>query len=261
MIELPDFADAVALGLVPGFEQISRWHEEDSTGTTQSQLTNSADVIRTLPVAAAVISISSSSAEDGAGTQTGVNSVHIYYLDANWLEQQETVTLNGTGAVTTTGTAIRFLAAHAETVGSTGAAVGNINFTIGGNSQSRILIGQSETREAAFACPDDKMILVRSIEISTGRTTTVDLDIAIEVRDANNGIWYTVFSGDIYQNTVDFSDFRVLLGPRDDLRVLVTASASGPSCAVRLHGWKMVKKQLEAMPSRYALYGLPKVAR
>ena len=257
----PNFEDQVALGMVPGFELVSRWHEETSTTNIQSEFTNSSDTIRILPSAAAAISIVSSSAEDGAGTSTGVLSVHVYYLDANWLEQSEVVTLNGTGAVTTTGTAIRFLAAHSESVGSAGAAVGNINFSIGGNSQSRILATQNETREAAYACPDNKMIYIRSIEFFTGRSPTVDLDIAVEVRDAGEDIWYTVFSGEVYQGAIDFDDFRLVMGPRDDIRVLGTASGSGgPSAAMRIHGWKVDKNMAESMGSRY-VDNLPNVAR
>lgn len=261
----PSFPDLVSLGFVDGWEDIRRWNENSSVSNSQEEFSNIASGIRTLPSSATVITIVSSSAEDdpddGVDAGTGIHEVRVYYLDANWIEQEETVELNGTANVTTTGTAIRFLAAHAETVGSSGAAVGNITFTIDGNPQSRILIGQNETRETAFACPDDKMILVRSVEIATGRAANVDIDIAIEKRDADTNVWYTVLSSQIYQNVVDLQDKHILLDSRDDLRCLGVANSTGVAAFITLHGWKISKANLVARGSNYAINGVPRIAR
>src|SRR5574343_828856 len=76
--------------------------------------------------AAEKVEIFSSSAEDGAGTLTGALTIKVSGLDENWDEQEETVTLNGTGVVETVGTYIRMSYAETLTAGSTGSNVGTI---------------------------------------------------------------------------------------------------------------------------------------
>jgi hypothetical protein len=78
----------------------------------------------------------SKNAEDGAGTGTGILSVHVQYLDVNLEEQFCIVELNGTTPVTTvafedetTGplTGVRFIQCmYVDTVGSALVAVGDI---------------------------------------------------------------------------------------------------------------------------------------
>jgi hypothetical protein len=73
------------------------------------------------------VSFVSTSDEDGAGTQTGINSIHIHYIDAELNEQFKVITLNGTTPVTGELTGVRFVQClHVYTVGDNLAAVGDI---------------------------------------------------------------------------------------------------------------------------------------
>ena len=68
----------------------------------------------------------STSAEDGVAG-TGVTSVRIHYLDGNWEQQEEMITLDGLTPVDTVATDIKFInVLHAESVGTNGVAVGDI---------------------------------------------------------------------------------------------------------------------------------------
>jgi hypothetical protein len=78
----------------------------------------------------------STNAEDGAGTETGILTIHVHYLDVNLEEQFCTVELNGTTPVTTvtfedetTGslTGVRFIQCmHLATAGAALGAVGDV---------------------------------------------------------------------------------------------------------------------------------------
>lgn len=75
------------------------------------------------------IRVVSTSTEDGVGG-TGIRSVHIHYLDDQLIDQNLEVELNGTTAVLTIPTNIRFIeCAHLDTYGSEKKAVGTITFT------------------------------------------------------------------------------------------------------------------------------------
>ncbi len=70
--------------------------------------------------------ISDNNADNGA-TSTGVLTVRIHYLDDTGAEQTEDITINGTTAVDTVATNIRFINDfHTLTVGSNSVAKGNI---------------------------------------------------------------------------------------------------------------------------------------
>lgn len=75
--------------------------------------------------AAAVMGISSSSADDAAAG-TGARTVTIYGLDANYNQINETVTLNGQTAVNTVNSYLRVFHLAVVTAGSGGAAAGTI---------------------------------------------------------------------------------------------------------------------------------------
>lgn len=85
------------------------------------------------PSAPMQMQIVSTSANDTAAG-TGVRTVTIDYLDANYIQQTLTLTLNGTTPVLTTPTDIfRVNYFHAVTVGSIGNAVGSISLqSVGG---------------------------------------------------------------------------------------------------------------------------------
>ena len=71
----------------------------------------------------AVVSTSASDAAAG----TGVRSIHITYLDTDWNERTEIVFLNGTSAVDTVATGIKFVNhIHTATIGSGGVSAGVI---------------------------------------------------------------------------------------------------------------------------------------
>ena len=92
--------------------------------------------------------ISTSLADDGAPPGTGIRTVHIDYLDAAGVEQEEEVILNGTAAVALNETNVRFVNGfHAQTVGAGGVAAGDITLYLQGSPlvvYSRITTGSNQ---------------------------------------------------------------------------------------------------------------------
>jgi len=84
-----------------------------------------------LPTSAGVVSIVSTDANDDDG-DTGARTVEIQGLDADYNELSETVTMNGTSAVTTTASFLRVFRMKVLTAGSSQVNEGNLTASIGG---------------------------------------------------------------------------------------------------------------------------------
>lgn len=108
--------------------------------------------------AAASINISSSDAEDDpvkADTNpgTGAHQIMIEGLDADYREQSEVVTLNGTANVNPVNDYLRIHRAYAQAVGTTGTNVGAITIADGTGTFATILAGFGETTRAMYTVP------------------------------------------------------------------------------------------------------------
>ena len=82
------------------------------------------------PASAVAMKVSSSDANDTAAG-TGARTVTVYGLDGSYNQINETVSLNGQTAVTTTATFLRVLHLMVNTAGSGGAAAGTIYAGVG----------------------------------------------------------------------------------------------------------------------------------
>lgn len=105
------------------------------------------------------LSVSSSDANDTA-LGIGVRQIDIHYLDANYLEQSEFVTLNGTTPVNTVATNItRILDFHTQLVGSSGVAIGNMSLTnlAGTVTYDYLQAGGNQSLTAHFTIADNKI--------------------------------------------------------------------------------------------------------
>jgi hypothetical protein len=89
---------------------------------------------------------------------TGVRTVSISGLDANWNRIHETVTLNGVTAVSTTKSYIRVFHFHGLTFGSGGTNAGNITATASSDAtvQAQITAGEGHNLAALYTIPTGK---------------------------------------------------------------------------------------------------------
>lgn len=122
------------------------------------------------PTAAQHMHIKSSSDEDkGTATAgTGIRTLTIYYLDSEYREKSETVTLNGTTAVETSASDIfRVQNVRATTTGSSYAAVGNISILNHAENVTYgyIAIGNTRQRQMVWTVPKGKNLYIKTANI------------------------------------------------------------------------------------------------
>jgi hypothetical protein len=135
--------------------------------------------IYVFPTSAMGMELVSSSVEDdpdkgGAVAGTGVHTIEIYYLDGDYVEQAETINLNGTAAVATLATNIlRIQHIHATVVGTGGYAAGNIDIRHLSDTPiyKRIIAGRNESSDAVWTVPNGKTGYIVSWQTGGGNSS------------------------------------------------------------------------------------------
>ena len=113
-----DFYTQVSLGLIPGYSTCYVYGNNAAVGATRETIWPRGGFIA-IQSSATVVKISSGDADDAAG-DTGARTLFVGGLDANYLEINETVTMNGQTAVNTTKSYLRVLDLEVLTAGSSG---------------------------------------------------------------------------------------------------------------------------------------------
>lgn len=163
-----EFYFNVANGTVPGYtagDVFGRNMDVDTASTPEDIWIPGA--LWVPPPSAAVVTIVSDSAADTAAG-TGARTVEVQGLDANLLEQKETVTLNGVSSVDTVNTYLRINRVVAVTAGSAGSNVGTITVTQA-TIQGQMDPGVGSTLSARYSTPSDKKVFIISVFASASR--------------------------------------------------------------------------------------------
>ena len=126
----------ISRGAVADTSHINKFGYNTSVGTTFETITDLGGD-QYYPTSAGVVSVVSSDVNDDDG-DTGARTLEVQGLDGNYEEISETITLNGTSAVTTTASFLRVFRMRVITAGATGTNEGNITASIGGNDIARI---------------------------------------------------------------------------------------------------------------------------
>ena len=117
------------------------------------------------PTAEVQPTVESSSADDAADG-TGARTILITYLDDNFAEHTETVTLNGTSAVTMTADNVyRINDVGVVTAGSGGVTAGNISVKSGSDTLAYILAGNNCNRQGVYTVPAGKRLFMTGFKI------------------------------------------------------------------------------------------------
>jgi hypothetical protein len=119
-----DFMLEVAKGNIPGHSHINKFGHNSAT-TEGDDVWGGGGVYPFYPTAAVDVDIVSTSTDDDTG-EIGAIQVIVQGLDSNWDEQQETVTLNGTGVIQLTLTYTRLFRAWVHEAGSSNSNIGDI---------------------------------------------------------------------------------------------------------------------------------------
>ena len=169
------------MGTIEPFElQVSRgqitYHERVcpfgfNTAVTTSETVWSVGGLYTFPAAATVLTAVSDDADDAAG-DTGARTVVIEGLNANYKEIVETVTMNGTSAVTTTQSFLRVNKAFVATAGSSATNEGTITIANSGpTTLASIAAGAGIAEQCVYTVPAGKTAYIGSFMLSSYNST------------------------------------------------------------------------------------------
>lgn len=174
------FGIQVQRGLVPAFSGVRvEGNNSDLDAGVEETVWNGGGVYQ-FPATAEVLDIVSTDTND-TSAGTGARTVIIQGLDVNFDELTETVSMNGTTIVNTTGSFLRINKATVDTVGTVGGSnLGTITITHGVNLVSQIDIGQGVALNGFFTVPNNREFYVVSAAIQL----TGQLSGSTSVREA-----------------------------------------------------------------------------
>lgn len=168
-----------ALGRIGDTKTWNKWGYNSDIDSAASETIWSVGGDFTRLTSAETLDVSSSNAADSSAS-TGARSIVIYGVDANYLEQIEVVTMNGTTPVTTAGT---WLGVNRMSVYSTGSGdenAGDITAeaTTAATVQAEIPAGKGSTQHAFFFVQSNHTalmdwLLLNVIKTSGGSSPTV----------------------------------------------------------------------------------------
>ncbi len=170
---------AIAEGYLTGHEQRKQIGFNSSTTTTVRDVGEMGVDIIPLPATPLQMSITGNAADTAAGA--GAQIIEIHGLDSNWNEVNETITMNGVAAVTTTNLYIRINGAHVVRAGANGVATGPILISNGVTEYYRIGAGSNTSQQALFTIPQGKKGYISSWSGgATGKETRLILRLTCD---------------------------------------------------------------------------------
>lgn len=165
---------------------------------------------------------------------TGARTVLINGLDTNYVEQTESVTMNGTTPVVTTRTDwFRMTSVIVISSGSGQTNAGDITIRVsgGGNTRSLIQTGLSRTFNGFFTVPANKVFIVQQAIVRLPKNNDVILRTNFFSVDTN-----TILTGGdvpIYQSQI-ISTFTSLPSVAEKIDFRISVKSSNESASVQL---------------------------
>jgi hypothetical protein len=236
-----DFYLEVAKGNIPGHTHINKFGH-NPTADEGDDIWGGGGVYPFYPTAAVDVDIVSTSTDDDTGG-IGAIQVIVQGLDTNWDEQQETVTLNGTGVVQLSNTYVRLFRAWVHEAGTSNTNIGDITafarstgsgVTIGDVGMF-IGIGDGQTLQTIYTVPNNKTayFLKGYVGLATDAKTAENGTFRwlMKLNDGVNGAW--LVQGEMGLVNLGAGNWQyeygVPAGPlpeRTDIRIALTTASS-----------------------------------
>ena len=147
---------------------------------------------------ATIVEITSATASD-AGGESGARTVDIFGVDADFVLQEETVTLTGTDAASTVGEYLYLTRVKVLTAGSALGNIGAISADIGGSTLGHIPAGSGQSVMLHKAIPAGAIGYLTGIGVAV--TKGADVDIRICEYDQVGQVWRVKLDFHAYQTT------------------------------------------------------------
>jgi len=191
--------------------------------TTEEVVWDAGNVYSYIDTAAEAVVVSSSAADDAAGT--GAQKIKIEGLDENYEPQTVEVTMDGTTNVTTDETFIAINRMYVTEAGNGEVNAGNITATVGAITRSQISADRGQTLQAVYTVPAGYTAYVTDWMVASGATASNKYLEARLVSRSNDGVRRTK-SVVTLNNTMDKIDFGVATEIPEKNSIEVRAVAS-----------------------------------
>ena len=162
----------------------------------------------TYPGAAGEVYISSSDTNDIATTGTGVRTIKVQGLDANYLQIEDDIAMNGQTQVVTTKEYLRILKAYVLTAGSNGGSAGTVyvgttGATAGVPPTVYASFGDSnQTQMAVYTVPASKTLYIDEIAFTAAiASATNSATVKLKTRENATNAFRTRFIQVLESNT------------------------------------------------------------
>jgi hypothetical protein len=186
-----DYLDLIAANKVPGHFSVHKFGYNSAVGTTEEVIWTDGNGYSYLS-AAEVLKVSSDDAnDDGDPAGTGARTVTIEGLDSSWIEQSETITLNGTTAVATSNSYLRVFRAYVVASGSGGVNAGliSINDNADTVTLAEIVAGRGQTQMALWTVPAGHTLFVTNFRAAENNTKKVRVRFYARDNALSNPSW------------------------------------------------------------------------
>ena len=183
-----DFFLAVAKGDFTGYSRVSKFGYNPTVGSLGYESVWEESNAYPWPSSAGAVTVSSSSTNDTNSSGTGARTVSIEGLDASHNPLSETVNMNGTSNVTTSGLFFRVFRMTVITAGSLETNDGKITATIGGTTIATITAGNGQTLMAVYTVPAGKTAYIVNFNFSSSKDQEMDYRIRTK-NGAANAAW------------------------------------------------------------------------
>jgi len=183
-----DYFTGIAAGVIPGTAYRLGLGNNPSidTNSTPEDVWSGGGLYPWMAAASSLEIVSDSAADAAAGT--GMRTVQIQGLDANYVELNQTVTLNGTTPVAVPQQLLRINRCLIQTAGSGGTNAGTVVVRVagGGTTYAHIPVGFGSTRSSNFTTPAGKTLFITTYNFSINRPSTQrDATLATAIRLQN----------------------------------------------------------------------------
>jgi hypothetical protein len=178
--------------------------------------------------------------DDGDPAGTGALTLKLWGLDTNWAEINETVTLNGQTAVTTSNSYIRVHRAKCLTTGNTTTGVGNIGtITINDNADAvtllKILPSEGGNSDCIYSVPAAKTAVITKLR--GGGIGAANVILHLVVRPFG-GCFVTEEEISLKDGSQEIElDTGVVCSAKSDIAVWVQGAGSNPFVSASFEGW------------------------
>lgn len=227
-----------ALGNVAGRVNVQIGSRNPSIGTVFEDVWDAGGTM-VYPTAGETWEIVSASTND-TSAGTGARTVLVSYLDDNYAEQTETLTLNGTTPVTFTATdAFRFRSAVVLTWGTVdGTNLGNVTIRVSGVGATRGMIlfddsvvgdetGLNLSMSSHFTVPAGKTLVSMAVGFNVPKNNDAELRTQVQLFGSTSFISVGELTG--YQNSFysSFESAPTTVPEKADIRFIARSSNTG----------------------------------